>query len=59
MDVSQNGSSQMESLRMRRSLGQRLFARFGTIAILSGVLFVVAAWISFLGWILTGLLNHA
>ena len=58
MDVSQNSSGQEEPSQTRRSLGQRLFARFGTIAILSGVLFVVAAWIGFLGWILIGLFSH-
>jgi hypothetical protein len=39
----------------RRSLGQRLFARYGSAAILIVVLLVVIGWISVLGWALTWL----
>jgi hypothetical protein len=48
----ENGSGQIKSLRTGCGLGQRLFARFGTIAILGGVLFVLVGWIGFLIWAL-------
>ncbi|MCJ2093349.1 hypothetical protein MKK67_12760 [Methylobacterium sp. J-072] len=38
-----------------RSLGQRLFARYGSTAILSVVLLVVVGWIGILGWVVTRL----
>jgi hypothetical protein len=50
MDLSQNSRSKIEASRTRRSLGGRLFARFGTIVISGGVLFVAIASIGFLGW---------
>ncbi|MCJ2060059.1 hypothetical protein MKL09_26430 [Methylobacterium sp. J-048] len=38
-----------------RSLGQRLFARYGSTAILIVVLLVVVGWIGILGWAMTRL----
>ena len=40
-----------------RSLGQRLFARFGSTTILIVVLLVVVGWIGILGWAMTRLLG--
>ena len=40
-----------------RSLGQRLFARYGSTAILTAVLLVVVGWIGILGWAVTRLLG--
>ncbi|WP_160329361.1 hypothetical protein [Methylobacterium sp. GXS13] len=40
-----------------RSLGQRLFARHGSTAILTAVLLVVVGWIGILGWAVTRLLG--
>lgn len=42
-----------------RSLGQKLFLRFGATAILVVVVFVVVGWIAFLGWAAMWLLGHA
>jgi hypothetical protein len=39
------------------SLRQRLFARYGSTAILVVVLFVVVGWIGLLGWAMTWLLG--
>ncbi|CAA2157932.1 MULTISPECIES: hypothetical protein [Methylobacterium] len=40
-----------------RSLGQRLFARHGSTAILAVVLLVVVGWIGILGWAMTWMLG--
>ncbi|WP_160320645.1 hypothetical protein [Methylobacterium sp. ARG-1] len=40
-----------------RSLGQRLFARHGSTAILVVVLLVVVGWIGILGWAMTWMLS--
>lgn len=52
MDSFQNDKRTPRLLERRSSLRQRLFARFGTPAILITVLLVVVAWTGFLGWIL-------
>jgi hypothetical protein len=50
--------SATEPQQPRRSLGQRLFARYGSAAILIVVLLVVIVWIGFLGWALMWLLGR-
>jgi hypothetical protein len=57
MELSQDGSGTLERSGPPRSLGQRLFARFGTAAILSAVVTVVGGWIGFLGWSVMWLLG--
>ena len=52
MNSSQNGKDSLKLSGRRRNVGQRLFARYGTAAILITVLLVVVAWTGFLGWIL-------
>lgn len=49
LELPQNSGGQIETLLMRPSLGQRLSARSGPVAVLLGVLFVAAAWIGLLG----------
>jgi hypothetical protein len=58
MDPSQKDTTGLAGSGRRRSLGQRLFARFGTPAILITVLIVVVAWAGFLGWILIALFGR-
>lgn len=50
--MSEFGDNSTKLYQPRPSLRQRLFARFGTAAILIVVLFVVVGWIGFLGWTL-------
>ncbi|SDO70525.1 hypothetical protein SAMN05216360_1441 [Methylobacterium phyllostachyos] len=57
MDSSRKDKLGPEGSERRRSLGQHLFARFGTPAILITVLLVVVAWAGFLGWGLIRLLS--
>lgn len=54
MNISQSESGPAER---RRGLGQRLFARYGSTAILVVVLLVVVGWIGILGWLVTWLLG--
>jgi flagellar biogenesis protein FliO len=49
--------SNTEPSQPRRSLGQRLFARYGSAAILIVVLLLVIGWIGFLGWALMRFLS--
>ncbi|MCJ2072984.1 hypothetical protein MKK75_30030 [Methylobacterium sp. J-030] len=58
MDPSQKDKLGMRGSEQRHSLGQRLFARFGTPAILITVLLVVVAWTGFLGWGLIALFGR-
>ena len=55
MDPSQNNKPRWAGSWPRGRVGQRLFARFGTPAILITVLLVVVAWMGFLGWTLIAL----
>ena len=48
MSLSQNGAVETGPPERRRTLGQRLFARFGSTAILIAVLLVVVGWIGVL-----------
>jgi len=57
MDLSRKDKLGPKRPERRHSLGQRLFARFGTPAILITVLLVVVAWAGFLGWGLIQLLG--
>jgi len=49
--------SETGPIGQERSLGQRVFARYGSTAILTVVLLVVVGWIGVLGWVMTWLLS--
>ena len=58
MDPSQNDKVGGVRASPQPRWRQRAFARFGTPAILFAVLFVVVAWMGFLGWVLFGLVGR-
>lgn len=58
MDPFRNDKRNPGLSKRRSSLGQRMFVRFGTPAILITVLLVVVAWTGFLGWVLIGLFGR-
>lgn len=57
MKTLQRETGETEPAVAERSLGQRLFTRYGSTAILVVVLVVVVGWIGILGWAMTWLLG--